>query len=345
MSFKKLNNLIFFIKTHKKKSIFALVLFVIILFVLIMSQGKIYKKSELEYGITFSRLKAKELGLDWKKAYTDILDELQIKKIRLSAYWNEIEEEKDQFYFDDLDWELQEAGERNIEIILAVGGRLPRWPECHFPSWVENISEEEREKETLEYIEKTINRYKNNKNIIAWQVENEPFLSSHFGECPSLNIDFLDEEIKLVKSLDKRPIIITDSGELSIWVLAARRADIFGTTMYRDTYSEKLKRYIHYPIRPGFFHFKKNIANWFASPEKWIVIELQAEPWGPIPYQKLKKEERDKTMNEKKFLETIEFARLSGFKEFYLWGAEYWYWEKEKNQNNKIWEEAKKLFK
>ncbi len=50
-------------------------------------------------------------------------------------------------------------------------------------------------------------------------------------------------------------------------------------------------------------------------------------------------------MNEKRFLETVEFARLSGFREFYLWGAEYWYWEKIKNENDGIWEEAKKLFK
>jgi hypothetical protein len=138
--------------------------------------------------------------------------------------------------------------------------------------------------------------------------------------------------------------MLTDSGELSIWVPAAKRADIFGTTMYRDTYSDTLNRYIHYPIEPGFFRFKKNIARLFARPEKWIVVELQAEPWGPRPYQELSQEERNKTMNLAKFREILEFSRQAGFREFYLWGVEWWYWEKVINNNNSLWEEAKGLF-
>ena len=93
--------------------------------------------------------------------------------------------------------------------------------------------------------------------------------------------------------MDTRDIVVTDSGELSLWVPAAKRADIFGTTLYRDTYSQLLKAYVHYPIEPGFFRFKKNISRLFANPQKWVVIELQAEPWGPRPFQYLSQEERD----------------------------------------------------
>lgn len=339
---KKILNLI---KKYRKTSIFLGILIIIFFVIFFLSQGKVYEKEELEYGVTFSQLKAQSLGLDWQELYLATLDDLGVKKIRLAAYWSEIEAENDNFYFKDLDWQIEKAQERGVEVILAVGGRLPRWPECHFPAWAESLSSSEREKEILEYIKRVINRYKGERNITAWQVENEPFLSSHFGECPSLNIDFLDKEIELVRKLDSRPIIVTDSGELSIWVLAARRADIFGTTMYRDTYSEKLKRYVHYPIGPGFFHFKKNVADWFAEPEKWIVIELQAEPWTPIAYQEVTKEEREKTMSPQKFREMLEFARQAGFKEFYLWGVEYWYWEKIKNGEEEMWEIAKNLFK
>lgn len=333
------------IKKYKKTAVFLLIIVIGFIFVHFLSQGKVYARNEMKYGITFSKKKAQDLGLDWKKAYKDILNELDIKKIRLSAYWDEVEEEKDSYYYKDTDWQIKKASENNAEIILAVGGRLPRWPECHFPDWAQKAPQEEREKETLEYIEKTINKYKDNENIVAWQVENEPFLSSHFGECPSTNVDFLDSEIKLVRKLDpSRPIIVTDSGELSLWVPAAARADIFGTTMYKNTYSSALNSYVNYPITPGFFHFKKNVASWFANPQKWIVIELQGEPWGPVPYQELKKSERDKTMNPQKFTKMVEFARQSGFKELYLWGAEYWYWEKVKNNNDEMWNKAKDLF-
>lgn len=315
---------------------------ILVFFCLILSRGHIYDKDELEYGVTFSKKQAIDLGLDWQEVYLAILNDLEVKKIRIPAYWDDIESEDGMYTWNDLDWQINEASRNDAEIILAVGGRLPRWPECHFPDWAEELYDSERETRIFDYIEATINRYKDNKQIIAWQVENEPFLT-HFGECPKLDSGFLDSEIDLVKSLDDRDIIVTDSGELSLWVNAAKRADIFGTTMYRDTYSGVLKRYIHYPITPGFFRFKKNLAKIFAHPKDWIVIELQGEPWGPEPFQNLSAEERSKTMNLEKFKDIIKFSSQTGFKEFYLWGVEWWYWEKEAG-NDSIWEEARRLF-
>ncbi len=333
---------------RKTKIIIIIVSVFVIAFIFLIwlfSQGPTYTAEESSYGITFSKKKAEELKLNWKEVYIQTLDDLGVKKIRIPAYWDEVEKNKNDYSWRDLDWQIHEAAKRDAEIILAIGGRLPRWPECHFPEWSYNITEEERQKETLQYIKNTIERYKSNENITAWQIENEPFLSSHFGVCPSLNTDFLDQEIEMARKLDPaRPIIVTDSGELSLWFPAAKRADIFGTTMYKRTYSKNLKRYINYPIGPGFFHFKKNIADMFAEPDKWIVIEMQAEPWGPIPYQNMSDQERKKTMDLQKFKEMLKFGRQAGFKEFYLWGVEWWYWEKEKNKNNEMWEEAKKLF-
>ncbi len=324
-----------------RKIFIIIIVFLFVIFLL--SRGQVYSKDQLEYGVTFSKKQVQELGLDWQQAYLNILNELKVKKLRLAAYWDEIERNDGEFFWEDLDWQIDEIATKDVGIILAVGGRLPRWPECHFPSWAKEFSENQRERKILDYISKVINRYKEADNIVAWQVENEPFLS-HFGDCPKLNKKFLDAEIALVRELDSRPIVITDSGELSFWIPAARRADIFGTTMYRDTYSKLLKRYIHYPISPGFFRFKKNLTRWFARPDKWIVIELQAEPWTSVPYQETSQEERNRTMNLEKFREILEFSRQAGFKEFYLWGVEWWYWEREVNNDPSIWNEAKSLF-
>jgi len=49
-------------------------------------------------------------------------------------------------------------------------------------------------------------------------------------------------------------------------------------------------------------------------------------------------------MNLDRFRKNIEFARQTGLSEFYLWGSEWWYWMKEKQNNPDIWYEAKKLF-
>lgn len=323
-----------------------MITFIIVIFFLffILSRGFIFDKDKVSYGVTFSKKQASDLGLEWKALYKNIFMDLGLRKIRLAAYWDEIEAVKDKYDFVDLDWQIDFAKKHNAKIILAVGGRLPRWPECHFPEWAKELDKNEREQETLDYVRKVVNRYKDIPVIEAWQVENEPFLP-HFGECPKPDADFLDKEIALVRQLDDRSIVITDSGELSLWVPAARRADIFGTTMYRDTYSKALKAYVHYPIEPGFFRFKKNITKLFSDPQKWVVIELQAEPWGPEPFQNLSQAERDKTMNLEKFKDIIEFSRKTGFQEFYLWGVEWWYWEKTKLDNSALWDEARKLFK
>jgi len=324
------------------KKIF-IILVVVIFFVWILSRGHIYKKEELSYGITFSQKQAEDLNLDWQKLFLVILEDLNVKKIRIPAYWDEIQPTEGVFDYTDLDWQIQTAGQHNAKIILTIGGRVPRWPECHFPEWTNNLTETERQAKTLVYLKQTIERYKDQSQITAWQIENEPFLNQ-FGECPKLDPKFLDQEIALAKSLDSRPVVITDSGELSLWIPAVKRADIFGTTMYRDTYSRVLKSYIHYPIAPGFFRLKRNIASLFAQPKDWIVIELQAEPWGPVPYQELSAKDRARTMDLQKFKDMIKFSSQTGFQEFYLWGVEYWYWEKMLNNNPGMWEEARGLF-
>lgn len=331
-------------KGLKKIKIFFGVLILFLFLVFLLSRGHIYKKNELEYGATFSKRQAQDLGLDWQKTYLSIFDDLKVKKIRLPAYWNEIEREEGNFLFNDLDWQMKEAAKRQAQVILAVGARLPRWPECHFPDWTSGRFKAQIENKTLDYLAKVVERYRDYAEIKAWQVENEAFLH-HFGDCPEFDKKFLDQEIALVRRLDpSRPIVITDSGELSVWLGAAKRADIFGTTMYRDTYSNFFKHYIHYPIAPGFFRFKKNLVSLVAKPDEWIVVELQAEPWGPGPYQNLSSVERAKTMDLNKFKKMIEFSSQTGFREFYLWGVEWWYWEREQGRPE-VWDYAKTLFK
>jgi hypothetical protein len=324
-----------------KYMFYALVLVLFAYFLL--CQGKSYPKEQLSYGVTFSVKQARSLGLDWQEMYAAILDDLGVRQLRLIAYWDEIASSSETMDWSVLDKQVEMAKEKGAGVILAVGRRLPRWPECHAPGWASQLDAAGQEAALFKYIESAVNRYKGYANITAWQVENEPFLP-HFGECPPLDPALLDREIALVRSLDSRPVVVTDSGELSVWVPAAKRADIFGTTLYRRTYSQNLKRYIHYPIGPGFFRAKKRLASLFAKPRDWIVIELGAEPWAPYPYQNITKEERSRTMDLAKLKDTVEFARKTGFRDFYLWGVEWWYWEKVVNGDEGLWEYTKTLY-
>jgi hypothetical protein len=315
---------------------------VLLLFVYFNLPGPAPRK-DVSLGMTFSSKYAEGLGLDWKETYRALLDEVGVRKLRLPVYWDITEPQQGVYDFSSLDWQLTEATSRGAQVILSVGQKVPRWPECHIPQWVgEDASV--RHKALLGFIEKTVERYKDNPTITTWQVENEPFLN--FGICPDFDVSFLEEEVALVKKLDPtRPVLLTDSGELSLWYGAASRGDEFGTTLYRDIYSKHVGGYFTYPIGPNFFRFKAWMARTFAHQKNLMVIELQAEPWASGWLTGVPLEEQFYTMNEVKLRENVDYARRVGFKDIYLWGGEWWYWLKVKEHYPAVWETGKQLFR
>lgn len=299
---------------------------------------------DAKMGVTFSYIYAEQIGLDWKEAYLAMLDDLKIKHVRLPVYWDRVEKVEGEYDFANLDWQLAEARSRGVEVILVIGQKVPRWPECYVPAWVgsdpSNLPAERLKEKLLTFGSVVINRYKeNHPEITRWQVENEPFLA--FGICSKVDTALLDSELAMVRELDQsRPIVVTDSGELSLWVNAAKRADIFGTTMYREVYSEEMGHW-RYPIGPNFFKIKQLMIKLFADQENAIVIELQGEPWvagwtidAPIETQLA-------SMNAERLEENIIFAQKTGMKEIYVWGVEWWYWMKTTQNNPTLWETAK----
>jgi hypothetical protein len=298
-------------------------------------------RRDVTLGVTFSSRYAEDLGLDWKEAYKATLDEIGVKKVRLPVYWDRVESRPGEYDFSDIDWQLEEARRRNVEVVLAVGQKVPRWPECFIPEWAQG-SDDVRRSALLKLVAHAVKRYQNHSEIVMWQVENEPFLK--FGVCPPFEVMLLEQEIALVKQVDpSRPVLVTDSGELSLWVPAARRGDVFGTTMYRDIWKEGIG-HVTYPLGPNFFLTKAFLVRLLTDQRHLIVIELQAEPWASGWVGHVSLEEQFQTMNEHRLRENVEYARRVGFPEIYLWGVEWWYWLKEKKDYPAVWEEAKRLF-
>src|SRR3989344_8837635 len=232
------------------------------------------------YGVSFSRFHTDELGLDWKETYLALLNDLGVKNFRFSAHWPNTEPEKDKYNFSDLDFQIEQAEASGASVILAVGKRLPGWPECHIPDWAMRLNKEEREKELLELIARVVNRYKSSNSIIYWQVENEPFLT-YFSRsaCGMLDRGFLEKEIELGKALDSRPVLGTDSGELGTWFQAYARGDVFGTSLYLYVWPRSIGFPIRYPLTPGFFRLKHNIIRLIFGAKPSFVVELSTEPW------------------------------------------------------------------
>ncbi len=87
--------------------IFILASLIILIFIL-FSTTKYYDQINhalpVVYGVTYSPVYATALGLDPKAAYSRMFKDLNLKKIRLSAYWDEIEPRIDEYDFTNLDF-------------------------------------------------------------------------------------------------------------------------------------------------------------------------------------------------------------------------------------------------
>jgi len=325
------------------KKVLLIFLILLLLFVVYFFIGKTKPAKEITWGVNFSQKHTELLGLDWQETYLALLDDLKVKNIKLITDWDEIESEENKYNFEGLDWQIQKAGEKGANLLLVIGMKTGRWPECHVPGWAKNLKKEEQQKEILELLEKVVIRYRDRPSLEMWQVENESFFP--FGECPWADKEFLKREIALVKLLDlkKRPVLISDSGEGSFWIQSARLGDIVGTTMYKKVWFHQLKTYITYPF-PSTFYNRKALYIDKIFGKKVIVVELQAEPWGPKLLYDLPLAEQQKTMNLEQFKYNIEFAEKTGLDTFYLWGGEWWYWMKVRQNQPEIWEEARRLF-
>lgn len=318
---------------------FALFLLALFLFLFV---GTPPRAATMTWGVNFSQKHAINLGLDWKATYLALLDDLGAKYLKVAVHWDYIEGEGPGLFFDDVDWQVEEAQKRNAKILFVIGMKTPRWPECHIPQWVKTLGKKDHEAAMLAMLEGVVLRYKDSPVVWGWQVENEPFFP--FGECVIVHGNFLKEEVSLVRSLDPRhPVVISESGEGSFWTGAASYGDVVGITLYQKAWVGQLGISVDYPLPPIFYWRKAQFIN--ALFHKHVIgVELQAEPWGPSLLYDMTLEEQEKTMNPALFRENIEFARRTGLGTFYLWGGEWWYWMKEKQGRSAMWEEAKNLF-
>ena len=328
-------------KVKKSKKIIGIVLGFVIITILIYAIDLTKNDEDIHLGVTFSKVQAENFGLNWKEVYQSLLEDLNIKNFRLIAYWDEIEKEEGKYDFSSLIYQLEEAKKHHADVILTIGYRVPRWPECFAPAWTENLSKEKFNEKLLTYLEVLIKKFRRYENISHWQLENEPYLKV-FGLCPEPDADLYTAELALLKKLDSRPVIITDSGELSLWSKAGSHGDIFGTSMYVKVWN-KYTGFFKWALPAVYYPIKFNL---FVDKKPFYLMELQAEPWGSenrflgdIPIK-----EQLKVFNEKHLKAYFKYAKKAGFNHIYFWGAEWWQWLKEQG-HPELWETAKNIFK
>jgi len=290
------------------------------------------------YGVTFSTQYAKSLGLDWRQAFIAALDDLKVRKLRIPVYWDDVEPERGSEDWSEVDWMLQQASARGADVILAVGRKTPRWPECHVPGWAQDLKAKDQDRQVLRFLKDEIGHFKDAPAVKVWQVENEPLFQ--FGKCPPPDRAFLKSEIALVRGLDPRPIMVTDSGELSTWIRTGTLGDILGISMYRLVWNKYLGE-LYWPVSPIYYTDRMNLLS--PVVKKVIISELQAEPWFRKPPAQTPIGEQLEQMDAARLRGNADFAASTGASEIYLWGVEWWYWLKTQG-HPELWEAARGLY-
>lgn len=333
---------------HSKKAlkiiVIILITLLVALFVWFISGEGVKEPGKINWGVTFSPRQTEYLGLDSGKVYQALLDDMGVRNLRLMAPWYQVEPKDGEYDWSDVDWYLTEAKKRNAKVVLAVGRKLFRWPECHEPDWARKLNQEEFEDRVIALLSAEIKHFKKFDNIIGWQVENEAMLP--FGECtPESNFALLRRETDLVRALDSRPVISTESGEISPWFRVGSLVDRLGVSLYRITNNPILGK-ISYPFRPGFYQKKTALAKALNPNLKDVFLsELQLEPWGNKPLVEMSVQDQYASMDFARTQTNIEFAKKTGFSDIYIWGAEWWYWLKVNQKDDRFWELGKSLMK
>lgn len=294
---------------------------------------------QLQLGVTFSAPYARELGLNWRETLTAALDDLDVRHFRIPAYWSIVEPSENVYNWTETDYAMDEIGLRNGNVTLAIGAKLPRWPECWIPEWAASKSVAGERSARLRYLSAVVTRYKDHPALSAWQVENEALFP--FGICPKPSRSFFKSEINLVRSLDpNHQILSTDSGELSTWLSTGPLVDRLGVSVYRVVLTPK-GRIWRYTWIPPYWYARHALLVSFAVKDIF-VSEFQMEPWAnvvsdPLPVQ-------FRTFTPAQMVSNFAYADRMRISEIYFWGVEWWWLMKTKHNDPRFWDLARIYF-
>jgi hypothetical protein len=284
---------------------------------------------DLRLGASFSPRRAVSRGLDWRLAFQRLL-EMPLSPIRLSAYWDAI----DRAGHCDLEWLLSAAEAAGRGVILSAGMKAQGWPEFYIPDRLVPAAAPGATlaagypalaEGALAFVAATVERYRRNPTIVAWQVENEP-LNPSGPQGWRIGSELVRHEIAAVRELDRvRPIVLNVFCRFNRWRLRKgpqpevetlallQPGDVLGLDVYRRIGGQRL----------GVARVRRNWG-WRrtagqcsraagASDVRTWAIEAQAEPWrGPG------------TCRPGDLATTVDGLRAAGCTTILLWGTEHW---------------------
>lgn len=345
-----LKHYFFWMRKHQKAILLSLAGTFAIWLIFAITIGLLYQRRHandpLIVGVSFSKEYSQELGNDWRQNFTELLDDASFRHFRLMSYWDELEPEKGAFNFADLDWQMDQAAKRGAKVTLAIGERQPRWPECRRPAWAEMLPTDQKNQAVNAFISQVAEHYKHHPALESYQLENEVANRLFSPHCEKFDRKKLQAEYNAVKATDPyHPLIINTSNQSGVPVFGPI-GDGVGFSIYKKAYVKygPFNFYWSYNYTPTLWHSYRAALTELSHPgTKTFVHELQAEPWGPVATKDLSQQEQRKSMTPEGIAENVIYTEKTGMKTMYLWGSEWWYWQKHTNGDSSFWDTAKGL--
>lgn len=303
------------------------------------------RSKPLQYGVSFIPDYASSLGVDPQQTMDALLG-IGVKNFRLVSYWSDMEQSPGQYDFSQLDWQFQKAEKAHAKIVLVLGLRQPRWPECHMPAWAMNEPPQEWSNQLEIFMQKVVERYKNSPSLDKYQLENEYFLKG-FGTCTNYDRQRLVDEYNLVKKADStHPVIVPRSNNGIGYPVGQPQPDEFSVSVYKRVWDAGVThRYIEYPFPAWYYGFMAGFQK-IVTGKDMRIGELQAEAWPPNgkSITDISLAEQNKSLDAKRLHDRFTYGKNTGMREIDLWGAEYWYYRLQVLHDPSLWNVAKQEF-
>lgn len=264
-------------------------------------------------GISFRLLQAEAMGLRPDDALNALLS-YDYELIRLAALWNRLEPQAGVFDPTSLDWQVDAAERSGKRILLAVGAvKNFGYPEFFVPTHHLEAPLEEGSLVTASshagllaaataFVARVVERYRDRKSIVAWQVEHEAVDPLGIEHSWRLASNFVKREADVIRQMDStRPILMNGFVPMSLPVtlqqwrqtrdqgdslsLAESLADIVGVDLYPCHALARLgawSAYLDASERRWHARLRRVMAMASARGQRVMVTEGQAEPWEAV---------------------------------------------------------------
>ena len=312
-------------------------------------------------GISLRLPQVAAYGLALRPTLERLLD-YPFEVLRLGAYWSHIEPAADHLEFDGLDWQVTAAARAGKQIILGLGAlKNFGYPEFFVPR--HRLAHALPERQLIRgeaypellgaacaFIQRLVERYRDQPAVIAWQVEHEAVDPLGLEHSWRLSRAFVQAEVDAVRQMDpSRPILLNGFLPASLPVLlsqwwqtrdqgdslqvAQEVADIVGLDYYPRSALVGLGGLSAYLDGGGHrwnqARRERIFARARANGQRLMVSEGQAEPWEAVTVPPNRPRRVPWSCTPRDMIDTynrcLGWSRAGPVLEAYLfWGAEWW---------------------